>query len=402
MGLVARSRPPAFEREWPYTSGSRMIGSIVFVLRSTASTIVCCSTPSELLATTGRTWRRSGGSAGRKRFRRVRAHGFALERYVGVRIGDAVDDQFGVDVEGNCRRPRLKLCAPKPSASPSASHGAVEAFFEQFLEVGVVAVFIVTAAERVDAVEILCDAGPVAVLRAGGPGLGCDDDVAQGQSEERSVLGEVTDVDLETFWRVIDVDVPIINAAVNLDIAKHDPLGVGGSFFGEFVEAEYGDGAMPMLAERGACPGDALARDFPGGVEPVGIADHDDAAVFFVFFSAWRRMIGKVLGFAHAGLDLANPLFDARGTPCGFLRGSAVGAGLRLAGLAFFGDGGRFNGAVAAWLSVGGLFSFLPLFAADFLDKSLDQFFFSSCHGNSFLFAVATRTLTVCVRVWQQ
>lgn len=27
-------------------------------------------------------------------------HGFALERHVGVRIGDPVDDQFGVDVEG--------------------------------------------------------------------------------------------------------------------------------------------------------------------------------------------------------------------------------------------------------------------------------------------------------------
>ena len=40
--------------------GSWLTGSMTFVLRSTAKTIVRCSAPSRLLATIGRTWRRSG------------------------------------------------------------------------------------------------------------------------------------------------------------------------------------------------------------------------------------------------------------------------------------------------------------------------------------------------------
>ena len=43
-----------------YECDSRIIGSITFVLRSIARTIVLCSTPSRLLATTGSNWRRSG------------------------------------------------------------------------------------------------------------------------------------------------------------------------------------------------------------------------------------------------------------------------------------------------------------------------------------------------------
>lgn len=43
-----------------YSPDSRIIGSITFVLRSTAKTTVRCSTPSGLLAVTGKTWRRSG------------------------------------------------------------------------------------------------------------------------------------------------------------------------------------------------------------------------------------------------------------------------------------------------------------------------------------------------------
>jgi len=43
-----------------YPSGSRITGSMILVFLSTASTMVRCSTPSPLLATTGRTWRRLG------------------------------------------------------------------------------------------------------------------------------------------------------------------------------------------------------------------------------------------------------------------------------------------------------------------------------------------------------
>ena len=39
---------------------SRLTGSMTLVFRSTANTIVRCSAPSRLLATIGRTWRRSG------------------------------------------------------------------------------------------------------------------------------------------------------------------------------------------------------------------------------------------------------------------------------------------------------------------------------------------------------
>ncbi len=73
---------------------------MTFVLRSTARTIVRCSAPSPLLATTGSTWRRSGRlkrtanvPSGRSRT------GSPRKRDPGIRLRHAVDDQLGVDLE---------------------------------------------------------------------------------------------------------------------------------------------------------------------------------------------------------------------------------------------------------------------------------------------------------------
>ena len=106
---------------------SWIIGSSSLVLRSTARTIVRSSMPSALAATAGMIWRESG------RLKRTvnvpsvrRVDRLALQGHLGVRLGRAVDDQLGVDLEVEVaaqrrqrrRRQVLEGCAAHRPAEP--------------------------------------------------------------------------------------------------------------------------------------------------------------------------------------------------------------------------------------------------------------------------------------------
>ena len=81
--------------------------------------------------------------------------------------------------------------------------------------------------------------------------------------------------------------------------------GAGGVVAADVEQAQDRLGAVPLLAEGGLGPLDGLAGQLPVGVQPVGIADHDDDAVLAV---AGRQVLGhlggQVLG-GHADVVLA-------------------------------------------------------------------------------------------------
>ena len=138
---------------------------MTFVFRSTAKTIVRCSAPSRLLATIGRTWRRSGRLKRTANVPSLRSlHRLAAERDVGVRMGHAVNDQFGVHLEletgpvgGKSGRPGAELHGRRIADRP------LKPLLEHLPQVAVGFRLAVAAAEGEDPIEILGHFGPIPV-----------------------------------------------------------------------------------------------------------------------------------------------------------------------------------------------------------------------------------------------
>ena len=122
-----------------------------------------------------------------------------------------------------------------------------------------------------------------------------------------------------------DVDVPVVAAAVDVDVAERRFGGAGGVVAADVEQAKDRLGAVPFLAEGGLGPLDGVARQFPVAVQPVRVADHDDDAVLAV---AGRQVLGhlggKVLG-RHAHVVLAAfDLFFRAGGAGGVARGGGL------------------------------------------------------------------------------
>ena len=78
---------------------------------------------------------------------------------------------------------------------------------------------------------------------------------------------------------IIDVDVPVIDPAVDLDVADVT-LGGGGSVLaGHVHHPEDRPGGVPILSERGLSPRQGRPAQFPVGMEPERVADHRDDPV---------------------------------------------------------------------------------------------------------------------------
>ena len=153
---------------------SWIIGSSSLVFRSTARTIVRSSTPSGLAATAGMICRESG------RLKRTvkRAVGPELDRLalqgdLGVRLGRAVDDQLGVDLEVEVAAERRQ--GPGAQAlEREAVHRPAEPLLEEVAEVVRVGRAVGPARLAVDPLELLLDARPVLVEDVGRrPPWGC-------------------------------------------------------------------------------------------------------------------------------------------------------------------------------------------------------------------------------------
>ena len=86
--------------------------------------------------------------------------------------------------------------------------------------------------------------------------MGVRDDVGAGQDEELAAAREVADVDPERPGRVGDVDVPVVHAAVDLDVADVPLGGRGRVLAGDVHQPEDRPGGVPLLAERGLGAGE--------------------------------------------------------------------------------------------------------------------------------------------------
>jgi hypothetical protein len=81
----------------------------------------------------------------------------------------------------------------------------------------------------------------------------------------------------------LNVDVPVVDAAVDFDVAEQTfRTALVVSSVGDFDQAEHRLHGMPFLNRaRGLSAFDAVAREFPVGLEPVGITHHDDEPVLY-------------------------------------------------------------------------------------------------------------------------
>ncbi len=67
---------------------------------------------------------------------------------------------------------------------------------------------------------------------------------------------------------------------MDFNVANRRFDGARGAAVGYFDQTQHRLNGMPLLAEGGLSAFDAVAREFPMGLEPVRIAHHDDKSVF--------------------------------------------------------------------------------------------------------------------------
>ena len=72
----------------------------------------------------------------------------------------------------------------------------------------------------------------------------------------------------------------------------------------DLVQPQHRPRAVPILPQGHLRPFDALPAQFPVGVQPVGIADHDDQAVLGLPLVVGDAPERQVLGLGQLGLDL--------------------------------------------------------------------------------------------------
>jgi len=102
--------------------------------------------------------------------------------------------------------------------------------------------------------------------------------------------------------------VPVVAAAVDLDVADGGFGGVRRVAARDVEDAEDRLGAVPFLPEGGLGALDRLTRDFPIGVEPIRIAHHTDDAVLAVAGRQIARNLGGEIACRDA--DVVFAAFD--------------------------------------------------------------------------------------------
>src|SRR5262249_3848475 len=119
--------------------------------------------------------------------------------------------------------------------------------------------------------------------------------------------GQVADVHPEGARRVIDVDVPVVAAAVDLDVADLLFAAVRGLPAGDVEQPQDRPGVVPLVAQGRLGPLDGLGGQLPVAVQPVRVAHHQDDAVLAV---AGRQVAGLPGGQVVLGADVVLAGFD--------------------------------------------------------------------------------------------
>src|SRR5207237_4200663 len=129
----------------------------------------------------------------------------------GSRLGGAVDDQLGVELEPELARAAAEhQAAGAETGDGGRGERAAQTLLEQLLEFEAAGGRVEAAGHRVDAVGLLrIDVGPVLVDDVADPGPRGADDVGAGQDVEAAAAGEVADVHPEGAGRAANIDVPV-------------------------------------------------------------------------------------------------------------------------------------------------------------------------------------------------
>ena len=130
------------------------------------------------------------------------------------------------------------------------AHRPLKAFFKNFFQIAAVFRFAVPAAQGEDAFKILGHLGPVFIEGVFLAGRGRCDHVAPGQAEELAVDGQVTDFQLKSLGRFAYVDVPIIHAAVNFNVADYFSGGYDRPVAKHLEQSQYRTRGVPVLIHR--------------------------------------------------------------------------------------------------------------------------------------------------------
>ena len=157
---------------------------------------------------------------------------------------------------------------------------------------------------REDAFGLLgIDIGPAHVDGFGAAGLRRGDDVRTGEDEEVAATRNVADVSSVLARRLLNVDVPVVAPAVYDDVANGRLGGAGRVGRGHVEQADDRSSTVPVLSQRGFGPLNGLMREFPGGVQPIGVRHHQVDLVLGrsgrrltageIFLDGDRRHVGR-------------------------------------------------------------------------------------------------------------
>src|SRR5262249_37368682 len=191
------------------------------------------------------------GEAHRERAVGPELDGLALQSDAGVRLGGAVDDQFGVELE-----PEVPQFAAghQPAGAEAGdrrrAQRSAQALLEELLQLQAAGGRVEPAGHGVDAVGLLgvdvgpvlvedvADAGPVIVGGGVGAGPGGGEGVGAGRAVDAPAAGKGADVQAEGAGRVADVDVPVVTTAVDVDVADNALGGAGRLLAADVEQAE--------------------------------------------------------------------------------------------------------------------------------------------------------------------
>ncbi len=131
------------------------------------------------------------------------------------------------------------------------------------------AIAIAVGRRILDSLKLLLNVRPVFVKRVGHSRLGSGDDIGPSEHIKPPLAREVADIDSVRARRLENVDVPVVNAAMNRDVTNVSLRGGGCVFAGDIHDAENGAGGVPVLTERGPGTRQGRTAQFPVCMQPV-------------------------------------------------------------------------------------------------------------------------------------
>lgn len=229
----------------------------------------------------------------------TQSHRFASKSHIGVWLSRPVDDHLGIDFE--LEIPLLvqqTICTYTEACDDGGAHRASQAFFEKLAQFAVGSIRVKPATHREDLFTVLGDIGPIfvdAVAAARSRGFYL---VAPAKRMEAVVGGLVADGDSVGGRRCGNVDVPIRDLAVNVDVPDDSFRRVRRADVLNLQQSQHRPCRMPLFGERNLSPFDGGARQFPVCLQPIRISHNQHDPI----------LGGNFLSRASGGCQIPQPI----------------------------------------------------------------------------------------------